>query len=330
MPLIAYFGPPGTFTEMALDQALAQYEARAGAGLDTTDEVRRVPMGSPAAAIAMVRAGDADYACVPIESSLEGSVPVTMDALVPTSTAGRVQVFAETVLDIAFTIAAATDLAPDAVHTIAAYPVAEAQVRTSIAQLFPNARFVLAASNAAAAEDVAAGRADAAVTTGLAADLSGLRALAEGVSDATDAVTRFVIVGPPAPPPSRTGTDRTGVILELSNEPGSLMAAMNEFASRGVDLTRIESRPRREVEHGRSNAGEYRFFLDAVGHIDDDAVAEALAALHRTCARLVFLGSWPADRPNGSLPPDHGESRAWLAAMRRGGADHDQRGGEQS
>ncbi|ACY19523.1 Prephenate dehydratase [Gordonia bronchialis DSM 43247] len=320
MPVFAYFGPAGTFTEMALEQVLAQAatpgESTAPLFLPAAE---RIAAPSPAAAIAMVRTGEVDYACVPIESSLEGSVPATMDALVPGPGAGRVQVFAETVIDVAFTIGAAAPIPPAQVTRLAAYPVAEAQVRGSVARLFPNAHFVTAASNAAAAHDVAAGDADAAVTTALAARLSGLTVLADGISDATDAVTRFLIIGRPAPPPAPTGADRTAVILELPNAPGSLMAAMNEFASRGVDLTRIESRPRRELERGLSNAGEYRFFLDAVGHIDDDAVAEALAALHRRCDRIVYLGSWPAHRVPGAVPPDHSASTAWVQTMRRGG-----------
>lgn len=320
VPVIAYFGPPGTFTEMALDAVLAAHQP--DAVLDLSGEIDRVAASSPAATIAMIRSGEADYGCVPIESSMEGSVPATMDALVPSAADavdGRVQAFAETVLDISFTIAAAAPMAAADVTTIAAYPVASAQVRRRVGELFPNARFVVASSNAAAAHDVAAGKADAAVTTGLAARLSGLAVLADGVADAREATTRFLLLGRPGIPLPRSGADRTSVILDLSNEPGSLMAAMNEFASRGIDLTRIESRPQRDEAQGRSIAGRYRFFLDAVGHIDDAAVAEALAALHRRCERVVFLGSWPAVRTTGAAPPDHTDSLAWVETMRQGG-----------
>ncbi|GAA1482309.1 prephenate dehydratase [Gordonia sinesedis] len=310
MSVYAYFGPAGTFTEMALDQLLAEESTR-----DTG--VRTVPAASPAATVDMVRSGAADYACVPIESSLEGSVPATMDALVPHPERGvdRVQVFAETLLPIAFTIATAGGDVP--VRRIAAYPVAAAQVRESVQKLYPDAEFVTASSNAAAAQDVAAGHVDAAVTTRPAAELSGLTVVADGVADAPDAATRFLLVGRPGPPPPRTALDRTAVILELSNNPGSLMAAMNEFASRGVDLTRIESRPRRDVPGG-DNARQYRFFLDALGHIDDDAIAEALQALHRRTDQVVYLGSWPARQGVGTPPPDHAPAREWLDRMRRG------------
>lgn len=308
MPVFAYFGPAGTFTESALNRLLER------GAVPGTDDARTVPADSPGAAIALVRAGEADYACVPIDSSLEGSVPATMDALVPRDGAGRVQVYAEVALDIAFTIAARTELPADRVRTIAAYPVASAQVRTSVARLFPHAEFRPASSNSGAAEDVAAGRADAAVTTPIAARMHALEPLAERVADADDAVTRFLLLGRPGPPPPRTGADRTSVILDLANEAGSLVSAMTEFSDRGVDLTRIESRPR-----GAGAVGQYRFYLDAVGHLDDDAVSEALRALHRGVERVVYLGSWPMDRAGGAAPPpDHAESFRWLTALAQG------------
>ncbi|MCK0439113.1 prephenate dehydratase [Gordonia alkaliphila] len=308
MSVFAYFGPAGTFTEMALNRLLER-------GVTGDDEaVSTVPADSPAAAVAMVRSGAADYACVPIESSLEGSVPATMDALVPPPGEHRVQAYAEVTLDVAFTIAARETLAPDEVRTLAAYPVASAQVREQVAERFPNAAFVPASSNAGAAQDVAQGLADAAVTTQIAADLHGLVSLARDVADSPDAHTRFLLIGRPGPPTARTGADRTSVILDLTNEPGSLVTAMTEFSSRGVDLTRIESRPRR-----LGGSAQYRFFLDAAGHLDDAAVGEALRALHRGAERVVFLGSWPVDR-NGAAgaPTDHAESLRWFAALEQG------------
>lgn len=316
MSVFAYFGPAGTFTEMALDRLLLDERVRERVG---TQEPRKLAAASPAAAIAMVRAGEADFACVPIESSLEGSVPATMDAMVSATDADRVQFFAETALPIAFTVVAATQLRPEQVHTIAGYPVATAQVRETIEKTYPEAGFVISGSNSAAAQDVLDGKADAAITTPLAAAALGLTVLADGVSDVDDATTRFLLAGRPAAPAAATGADRTSVMLELPNTPGSLMAAMNEFASRGVDLSRIESRPWRNHEGGRSvTAGRYRFFLDAVGHIDDAAVAEALRALHRRTDRTVYLGSWPAVTDDGSRPPSHTESFDWLAGIRNG------------
>ncbi|MFW0797613.1 prephenate dehydratase [Gordonia sp. CPCC 205515] len=311
MSVYAYFGPPGTFTEMALDKFLsASPLPNASSG-----ELEKLAAPSPTATIEMVRSGAADYGCVPIESSVEGAVPATADALVPPgpSADGRVQVFAEVILDVAFTIAARAEISADAVRTVAAYPVAAAQVRESVEKLYPGAQFVTALSNSGAAQDVSEGHADVAVTTPLAAGLSGLVTLVDGVADAADAATRFLLVGRPAPPLPPTGRDRTSVILDLPNVPGSLMAAMNEFASRGIDLTRIESRPRKDMR------GSYHFYLDAVGHLEDDAVGEALRALHRSSDRVVFLGSWKADRNGGAQPPNHAASVSWYESLRRGG-----------
>ncbi|MGV9709726.1 prephenate dehydratase [Gordonia sp. NPDC003424] len=311
MSVYAYFGPPGTFTEMALDKFLARPALPSD---PDPGNAQKVATTSPAATIEMVRSGAAAFGCVPIESSVEGAVPATADALVPpgTDSDGRVQIFAEVILDVAFTVAAREAMSASDVRTVAAYPVAAAQVRDSVEKLYPGAEFVTASSNSAAAQDVAAGHADVAITTPLAAEISNLVILADGVADAADAETRFLLIGRPAPPLPPTGHDRTSVILDLPNVPGSLMTAMNEFGSRGIDLTRIESRPRKDKR------GSYHFYLDAIGHLDDDAVGEALRALYRRSDRVVYLGSWQADRAAGALPPDHRESVRWFESLQRG------------
>ena len=300
MPRIAYLGPEGTFTEAALLEMAA-------AEMVPLTEFEPFAAGSPSAALEMVRAGEADYACVPFENSIEGSVLPTLDNLAAGS---PLQVFAEFTLDIAFTIAARSDVAEPA--SIAAYPVARAQVARWVAKNLPKATFQPADSNAAAAVDVAEGRADAAVTTELATTRYGLTALAAGVVDEPNARTRFVLAGQPGPPPDRTGADRTSVVLRLDNVPGALVSAMTEFSIRDIDLTRIESRPT------RIELGTYIFFLDCVGHIDDDAVAEALKALHRRCVDVRYLGSWPTGATRGAAPPRLDEASRWLTQLREG------------
>ncbi|MFB7720686.1 prephenate dehydratase [Nocardia sp. NPDC056100] len=304
MPRIAYFGPSGTFTEMAL----AKLESTGTFG----GPVERVPAPSQGATIELVRAGQVDGAVVPIESSVDGSIAPTLDAL---ALGPRLQIIAETELNVAFTILARPGIELSQVRRIAAYPIAAAQVRIWLAHRLPEAEMFTSASNAAAAEDVVAGHADAAVSTALAGERLGLAALATDVADVDSAVTRFVLVAPPQPAPPRTGVDRTSIVLELANEPGSLMRAFAEFATRGIDLTRIESRPT------RTGMGTYRFYLDCVGHIDDTAVAEALKALHRTAARIRFLGSWPATSATGAPPPADEPAAAWLADLKKGVAD---------
>jgi prephenate dehydratase len=301
---VAYLGPQGTFTEAALLQMVASHAVPG-----SPQDVQPLPCTSADNALAAVRSGAADYACVPIENSIDGSVVPTMDSL---ATGAPLQIYAEHTLDVAFSIAVRAGTQASNVETVAAFPVAAAQVKRWLAEHLPEARVVPATSNAAAAQDVAEGRADAGVSTPLAAKRFDLATLADGVVDEPNARTRFVLVGPPGPPPPRTGADRTSVALRLDNVPGALVSAMTELAIRDIDLTRIESRPT------RIELGTYVFFLDCVGHVDDDPVAEALRALHRRCADVRYLGSWPTGSVVGAVPPVTDEASEWLAGLREG------------
>ncbi|MGV0743204.1 prephenate dehydratase [Mycolicibacterium sp. XJ870] len=309
MPRIAYLGPEGTFTEAALLQMVAHEmvpgSPEAGAGFTP------VRTESTPAALSAVRDGQADFACVPIENSIEGSVLPTLDSL---AVGSPLQIYAELTLDVAFTIVVRPGHTGP-VRTVAAFPVAAAQVRRWMAANLPDAAIVPAHSNAAAAHEVAEGRADAGVSTRLAAERCKLDVLAADVVDEANARTRFVLAGPPGPPPPATGSDRTSVVLRLDNVPGALVSAMTEFSIRDIDLTRIESRPT------RTELGTYVFFLDCVGHIDDDSVAEALKALHRRCADVRYLGSWPTRSAAGAPPPRLDEAAQWLARLRNGTDD---------
>jgi len=300
---IAYLGPQGTFTEAALGGMTA-------AGLvPGRPEVQPLALDSTPAALEAVRTGTAEYACVPIENSIEGSVLPTMDALAAGS---ALQIFAEFTLDVAFSIVVAPGTRAADVRTVAAFPVAAAQVRRWLRDNLPQAEVIPAISNAAAAADVRSGAADAGVSTALAAQRYELASLADGVVDEANARTRFVLVGRPAPPPTRTGADRTSVVLKLDNVPGALVSALTEFSMRDIDLTRIESRPTR-VE-----LGTYVFFLDCVGHIEDSAVAEALTALHRRCEDVRYLGSWPTGSAVGAAPPQLDDAERWLSRLQKG------------
>lgn len=301
MPRVAYLGPRGTFSQAALIELSAL-------GLLAGESEEVATLSTPAALDA-VRDGAADYACVPIENSIEGSVLPTLDSL---AFGAPLQVFGELTLDVAFSIVVADGMTADDVRRIAAFPIAAAQVQRWLAAHLPNAEIVPAISNAAAAEDVAQGRADAGVSTALAADIYGLASLASGVVDEPNARTRFVLAGLPGPPPKPTGADRTSVVLRLDNVPGALVSAMTEFAVRDIDLTRIESRPT------RTELGTYVFFLDCVGHVDDTPVSEALKALHRRCADVRYLGSWPTGSPAGAVPPSMDEASQWLERLRGG------------
>ncbi|OFB44950.1 prephenate dehydratase [Mycolicibacterium sp. (ex Dasyatis americana)] len=310
MPRIAYLGPEGTFTEVALLQMVTREMVPGvqAAANDVKAGFTAVLTDSTPGALAAVRDGRADYACVPIENSIEGSVLPTLDSL---AVGKPLQIYAELILDVAFAIVTRAGRSGP-VQTVAAFPVALAQVRQWLAANLPGAAIVPATSNAAAAQEVADGHADAGVSTRLAAERYGLDTLAADVVDEANARTRFVLVGLPGVPPPATGADRTSVVLRLDNTPGALVTAMTEFSIRDIDLTRIESRPT------RTGLGTYMFFLDCVGHIDDDSVAEALKALHRRCTDVRYLGSWPTGASAGAPPPRLDEATRWLTGLRDG------------
>ena len=147
--------------------------------------------------------------------------------------------------------------------------------------------FVPASSNAAAAKMVADGKADVAAAPERAADLLGLDVHARGVADMETARTRFVLVGKQGKVPAATGNDRTAIVFRTPNKPGTLVGALQEFAVRGVDMSRIESRPTRKEPN------TYNFFVDLVGHIDDAPIAQAIAAVGEQATQIRMLGSWP-------------------------------------
>ena len=305
MARIAYLGPEGTFTEAALLQMTA---AGLVPGLES-EALRQLPFESTPTALDAVRGGAAEYACVPIENSIDGSVSPTLDSL---AIGSPLQVYAETTLDVTFSIVVKPEITAAEVRTLAAFPVAAAQVCRWVSTHLANAELRPAYSNADAARQVADGQVDAAVTSPLAAVRYGLATLAEGVVDESNARTRFVLVGLPGPPPARTGADRTSVVLRIDNAAGALVSALAEFGIRAIDLTRIESRPT------RTELGTYLFFVDCVGHLDDDAVSEALKALHRRCADVRYLGSWPTGPAVGIGPPPPDEASRWLAGLQMG------------
>jgi prephenate dehydratase len=207
------------------------------------------------------------------------------------------------------------------VRSVATHPHAEAQVRRWLIDNLPEAAVSLVGSTAGAAQAVAAGEYDAAVGAAVAAELNGLAILASDIADNAAAVTRFVLLTRPAPPPPRTGNDRTSLVAYLrTDHSGALLEILEEFATRGVNLTRIESRPT------KGRIGQYCFSIDCEGHVLDERVGDALAALHRVCADLRYLGSYPRrDGTQGPVAPgrtdlEFTEAAQWLRQVRETGA----------
>jgi prephenate dehydratase len=304
----AYLGPPGTFTEAALVACLAE------SGRPLGDEL--VPLPTVAAALDAVRSGTAEGAMVPFESSVGGSVPTTLDGL---ATGSPLVIRRETRLPVAFALLARPGTRLDAVVSIAGHPQAHLQCGGWLRLHLPNAEAVETSSNADAARLVADGRYDAALAAGFAADLYGLDVLADGVHDVPGAETRFVLVTRPEPPQPATGSDTTSLVLVIGQDhPGALLEILTEFAVRGINLTRIESRPT------GGGIGDYFFSIDAEGHVDEARVGEALIGLHRICAEVRYLGSYPkADRGRtvlrrGVSDAEYSQAQAWLARVQEG------------
>ncbi|WP_243837829.1 prephenate dehydratase [Cumulibacter soli] len=302
----AYLGPAGTFTQQAL---LMIPEVRDG---------EQVPMAGVPAVAAAVRSGETTYGLMPLENSVEGPVSVTTDELV---VGEPLQIVREVFLPVSFVLAAREPLELDAIKTVVSHPHAHGQTRAWVQQHLPNAQTVVASSTAEAAVLVGNGEYDASISARIAADNNGLHILAEQVEDTTGAVTRFALLSLPGTPGEVTGNDRTSFVVHIRQEqPGALSGVLIELASRAINLTRIESRPWRE------RVGEYHFILECEGHVSDPRVGDALAALHRTCRDVRFLGSYPrGDRQNEQLPDDatdHAfvEAAQWLAGVRRDGA----------
>ena len=303
---VAFLGPRGTFTEQALRS------------LPDGDQREAVPCSTVIVALDAVRAGEADAAVVPIENSVEGSVPVTLDEL---ATGEPLMITREMTVPIAFSLLARPGTAPADIKVLATHPHAAAQTRRWVALHLPQAEVVHAQSTAAAAAAVADPDSswDAALSAPLAAEHYRLAVLAEGVGDNPDAITRFVMVARPGRPAPRSGRDKTSLVAFMRDDhPGALLEILEQLTMRGVNMTRIESRPTGAA------LGNYCFSIDCEGHVDDARVGEALTGLRRVCADVRFLGSY--ERHDGVAPTvragtsdaEFAEASAWLARLRHG------------
>lgn len=277
MTRAAYLGPPGTFSEEAL---LASGVRAEGLPLETVRDV-----------VLAVQEGRADRAVVPIESAAEGSVDATLDALV--QEAPDVAIVGEIVLPVRHALVAAPGTQLTDVRAVVSHPQALAQCARFIRRELPGASVVAATSTADAVREVVGegpGGARVAIGTLRAAELYGGAVLREGVEDSAGNATRFVWVARATPGDTAEGATRTSLAFDGAGagEAGWLVRCLSEFAFRGVNLTRIESRPRRD------GLGRYVFFVDLDGGLGDERVAGAVEALRAHCDSLRVLGTYPA------------------------------------
>lgn len=310
---VGYFGPEGTFTQEALIAAMAGIRLQGPAG-EADDEVVLVPLPTIYGTVMAVHAGTVQRALVPIENSLEGSVNATLDALVLET--DNVVILGEVVHPIRHCLIARTALELSEIEAVVSHPQANAQCAGFIRSRLPQARVLAGSSTAEAVRMVADHDGPwAALGNHLAAERYGCQVLRAGVEDMPGNETRFVWLGPVGAPPvparqtghsvpaQHTGQPtgprqstqplgpwKTAIVFwgVGSESPGWLVACLAELADREVNLTRIESRPRRQ------GLGRYMFFADLEGRDSEARVGGALAALQNRVEALRVLGSFPA------------------------------------
>ena len=268
----AYLGPVGTFTEAALKKI-------------TCDTDKKIPYANVTAALNAVRTGEADYALVPIENSVEGVVARTLDEL---ASGDQLTICAEVTLPVTF--AFMTKPGVTAIKRIGTHPHAESQCREYIAKNYPHAEIVPMSSTSAAAEAVGKGDLDAAIASAVAAEHFSLQIIADNIGDNSGAVTRFIAAQKPGWMPEPTGHDRTSMAVFIDiDHAGALLEILQVFAKHNVNLTFIQSRPT-----GRE-LGHYHFIIDVEGHIKDAPVGKSIEELKVICDDIRFLGSYPRE-----------------------------------
>jgi prephenate dehydratase len=298
----SFLGPAGTFTEAAL----AQVPEAAGKPWRAVNNVGE--------ALADVVSGRSVAAMIAIENSVDGGVSATQDAL---ASVPNLRIIGEYLVPVTFVLVARPGTSLADVSVVNAHPVAYAQSRAWLEKTIPHHGHIPSSSNVAAAASLLEnGQADAAVAPPGIEKHHDLVVLAENIGDNPNAVTRFVLVSRTTAIPPRTGADKTSLIVELPvDRAGALLEMLEQFATRGVNLSLIQSRPIGD------ELGRYRFVIDADGHILDQRMADALLGLRRFSPRVLFLGSYPrADKRPIEFTPRYDdeifkEARVWLDGL---------------
>ncbi|UOR01124.1 prephenate dehydratase [Leucobacter allii] len=305
----SYLGPAGTFTEAALKQVpeAAGQEWR--------------PVDNLGEALNDVVTGASDAAMIAIENSIDGGVTVAQDAL---ATVPGLRIVGEYLVPVNFVLVARPGTRLEDVRVVAGHPVAYGQCRAWLDAHTSRHRHLVATSNVAAAVDLfdEAKGLDAAIAPPGIEEHYDVEVLASGIAENPDAVTRFVLVSRTVPVGEPSGADKTSLIAELPEDrSGALLELLEQFATRGVNLTLLASRPIGD------RMGRYRFVIDAEGHVKDERVADALLGVKRFSPRVVFLGSYPrADRVAATIRDAQDDdafrdARDWLRGVIEGTAD---------
>jgi prephenate dehydratase len=296
----SYLGPAGTFTEAAL----AQVPAARGKNWRSVNNVGQ--------ALDDVVTGRSTAAMIAIENSVEGGVSASQDAL---ATIPNLRIVGEYLVPVNFVLVARPGTSLADVRVLNAHPVAYAQTHLWLDANLPDHGHVPSSSNVAAAASLldADNSADAAIAPPTITQHHDLVVLAENIGDNPNAVTRFVLVSRTTELPEPTGSDKTSIIAELPDDTaGRLLEMLEQFATRGVNMSLLESRPIGDA------LGRYRFVIDLDGHVRDERVADALLGLKRFSPNVIFLGSYPrADKLQITVTPRYDnaafqDARSWL------------------
>jgi prephenate dehydratase len=308
----SYLGPAGTFTEAAL----AQVPQAVGQTWH--------PVNNVGQALNDVVSGRSVAAMIAIENTVEGGVSASQDAL---ATIPNLRIIGEYLVTVNFVLVAKPGTKLSDVKVINAHPVAYAQTHLWLDANLPEHEHIPSSSNVAAAASLLdpstgsgtgsrPGLADAAIAPPTITNHHDLTVLADNIGDNPSAQTRFVLVSRSTRLPEPTGSDKTSIIAELpDNTAGRLLEMLEQFATRGVNMSLLESRPIGDA------LGRYRFVIDLDGHVRDERVADALLGLKRFSPNVIFLGSYPrADRLQISVTPRYDnqafrDARAWLDGL---------------
>ena len=298
----SYLGPAGTFTEAALSQ-VPEAQGKNWRSVNNVGE-----------ALADVVEGRSVAAMIAIENSIEGGVSATQDAL---ALIPDLRIIGEYLVPVNFVLVARPGTTLADVKVVNAHPVAYAQTHLWLDANLPDHGHLPATSNVTAAASLLESTvAEAAIAPPGITNHHDLTVLAENIGDNPNAVTRFVLVSRTVAVPPRTGSDKTSIIAELPDDrAGALLEMLEQFATRGVNMSLLESRPIGDA------LGRYRFVIDLDGHILDERVADALLGLKRFSPSVIFLGSYPrADKLAISVTQRYGdeifiEARDWLRAL---------------
>jgi len=265
---VSYLGPEASFCHEAARKLF-------GHGVEL------VSIGTVQDIFSIVEKGKCDMGVVPIENSSQGSVGVTLDSFYDFDLKVQAEIFVRIRHQL---LSMEEDM--DSIHTLYSHPMALLQCRTWLREHLPGVKILHSPSTSEAARLASEGEGIGAIGSRMAADLYGLRVLAEGIEDRPGNITRFVVIGKNMA--QRAKKNKTSILFSLPHKPGALSMAIEPLARRGINMTRIESRP------ARAKPWEYLFFVDIEGHKEDRRVRNALREIRQVCSFFKDLGSYPS------------------------------------